>query len=183
MGGAQSSGGGSCDWYGKSFEVEVHKDNNYKCGGDYQGGSNCTHYCCDAQIQYCKNSCGVTTIFGGPDACLKKCMEDRNCKSNHIRMHHWFYHVNPNQSISHCDSTSIRPPSTKSLCCDKQRTYCNGSCVGGWVGAAACVPYATGKAAVDWKKSWKQHYDSCYNKLWNDWCKEHQKKCMGERGC
>ena len=65
MGGAQSSGGGSCDWYGKSFEVEVHKDKNYKCGGDYQGGSNCTTIVATPKYNTAK-FLWVTTYLEGP---------------------------------------------------------------------------------------------------------------------
>ena len=118
---------------------------------------------------------------------------DRNCKSNHIRMHHWFYHVNPNQSISRCDSTLYaHPPQKVYAATSKGLTATGRALVDGRARLRAFHMQRAKRRLTE--KSWKQHYDSCYNKLWNDWCKEHQKnawvsvgvehqeECISQRG-
>ena len=97
-------------------------------------------------------------------------------------MHHWFYHVNPNQSILRCDSDLYaQPPQKVYAATSKGLTATGRALVDGWARLVAFHMQRAKRRLTG--KIMETTLRSCYNNIMNDWCKEHQKKCMGERGC
>ena len=126
------------------------------CGSNAHGGAACSDDCCNAQVQYCHDTCSLAANPGG---CYHRCMADRNCNGSKTTTCPSTYNVNagptPDDQTTRCGQGYQGGTNCASECCDKQFKFSNSQCAG-WDSleqVACCVREMTRRGCPD--------YDQC----------------------